>query len=66
MDLYDRLLIEREIAPVPLRGEDPILMQISQEIAEGKRAMPATPVPSTYTKSMRAAILKKMKAEVCE
>lgn len=62
MDLYRRLIIEREIAPTPMKGEDPILMQMSREIVEGRRAMPTTPVPSTLRKTILAA----MKAEACE
>ena len=62
MNLYQRMLVEREIAPTPMPGENPILMTMSREIAEGKRAMPVTPVPST----MRKSILSAMKAEACE
>lgn len=62
MGLYERILIERQIAPNPMRGEDPILMKISREIEDGKRAMPASPIASTVRKSYLAA----MKAEACE
>lgn len=62
MTLYERLLIEREIAPQPMPGEDVHLMMVSREIAEGKRALPDLPAASTIRKSILAA----MKADHCE